>query len=848
MAVKKQKRTGRRIPPSVDMLAACESTGVKGLAVALLGIFDTDGSAQLSRGEFTVNAGALGYEASDSAWASLRSRFGLTRPNAPQERLGSPRSDSDEHLDLGLIADHFKSKYDPILEGILRQMMGGMVYLSARVTSLEEVLDQVHGASLRDRERKLEAVVRRWHHGILSVAFDGWCKVVKGQRELLNRTARHLLNAQLSMVWKRWREVVAEAQEQRQIVAKALGRMRNRVVARSFDAWKSVWEDVRRQWEVAARAVQRMRNRHSAIAFETWRDAVETAKAHRAAVLKVLVRMRNRLLHVAFEGWHHATQAAKWQREQMARVTARLRNLAVVLSFEAWRDDVQATVNSRREVLRRVSNRMVNRTLTLAFERWKGQVVEQKQQIARAKQHAARMINGLLGKCFDAWTAFEKELKRIKRRATYAIGPGRILFITYSTWAAHVREVRQLGLIDSRLAANIEAYLDAKGLALDVITKEVVFLERKVARLPIDLNERMAEARLLEERMLEQFKMEAELSRKLEEDRLKREAERQNEQRVKQVIKRMLFRALWTCFEAWVLAVKEANAKLQLAESSRRNVSLSKGWRRWKKVWEVLHEPNLKKKLETKARRDRDAQLLAGLRSVGSTWFQEMQLRADSIRPHYSSHLVTTEYLLPADGSGIVSQSTSTVAPSPGAKHEAPDAHTITSVLELMDQRYIRMATGARGGAQLDHDLRLLEQRLGNLCRAIELDPYMKHILANIMMDPTLRTTIDKSEREQSVPPRPLRPLRAPPHFDFDALSVEQIEKMMDGAGAPARWLRPSQSRANLRTGVSAPTLTPVRDTRNTTAPPDGDGSPVFSINSLLQERLMHSRVGDSRG
>jgi hypothetical protein len=81
-----------------------------------------------------------------------------------------------------------------------------------------------------------------------------------------------------------------------------------------------------------------------------------------------------------------------------------------------------------------------------------------------------------------------------------------------------------------------------------------------------------------------------------------------------------------------------------------------------------------------------------------------------------------------------------------------------------------------------------------------------------------------------------------------DAFATEQIEKMMDGAGAPARWLRPSQSRANLRTGVSAPTLTPVRDTRNTTAPPDGDGSPVFSINSLLQERLMHSRVGDSRG
>ena len=857
-------RNRKHIP--ADMMAACEATGVKGLMVALLGIFDTDGSHELSREEFSFNAAALGYEASDAAWASLCNRFGLVRPDeqvksATPQGQGSPQGraspqrrgnrspgpdaaeEEEENLDLGLVADHFVNRYDPVLEGILRQMMGGLRHIVARVGALEETMDTVHGSSMRDRDRKMERTLRRWQHGIMSVAWEAWSKVVKGQRELLNRTARHWSNATLSSVWKRWREMVEDARGQRQKVTQVVARMRNRIAAVAFARWKEMWEDIKRQWEVASRALGRMLNRQAAIAFITWKDAVQSAKDQRAAVARTLSRMRNRHLAMTFDGWHHAVEEAKEQRERVAKVVGRMRNRTVAVAFDSWRNEVSATVSARRELLRNVANRVANRGLTLAFERWKAQINEQKEQIARAKQLAARMLNALTGRCFDGWVAFATEQKRILRRAAYAIGPGRILSVAYYTWAEHVREAlaerahaNMIGTIDARLAANIEAYLENKGLALDAITTQITSLESTVARLPIDLDERMAETRLLEERMLEQRKVEAERLRKLEMDKQNREAERKRDFRVRQILKRWKHKTVSLCFDTWRQTVKEAKALLQRAGGSWRNMGLANCWRKWVGIWECLRQANLKK-LEARAQRDREAQLLSGLRSVGATWFQEMQRHADNVQA--------------AKQEAEKSTSSDMLSRAPGTSHDDVSGADLaavdpgmTTMISLMDDRYIRQGTGARGGAQLDRDLRILERRVADY---YEHSAFLRQILANVVKDPTILAAIDKSERELPTSPRAHRPLRQPPQFAFDEVSVDQIEKMMDGAGSPVRWLRSSPSRAGMggRMGASAPTLVPVRDPRKPAGAPLGSADGSFSpLNSRLQERLAQPRTG----
>lgn len=859
------------------MLNAVEATGVKGLIVAMLGIFDTDGSAKLSREEFGLSASALGYEASPAAWQSLCNRFGLVKPGSPppspeasspdkglndpagkggRNRSPTRRAETpdpaDENLDLGLISNHFANKYDTVLEGVLRQIMGGLVHTAARVSALEETMEEVHGASIRDRERKMEAVMRRWQNGILSVAFEAWSKLCAGQRELLQRTARHWANGTLAAVWRRWREMIEEVHEQRRMVAKTVGRMRMRVASLCFEAWKGEWEDVKRQWATANKAVQRMKNRQAAVAFETWHDAVETAKAHRAAVRKVLGRIRNREIAVAFEGWHQAIMEAKDQRQKVARTVGRMMNRVMSITFEAWKEDVQATVRDRKELLRKIGNRVMNRTLALSFERWKGQIDEQKEQIARAKQLAARMLNGLLGKCFDGWTAFATEQKRIMRRAAYAIGPGRILSVAYFTWAEHVREILEEraaadmeGLIDARLAANINAYLENKGLTVEGLTSTIQRLERTVERLPADLDERMAEARLLEEAYLERRKFEAENQRQLEEAAAQREAERERDRKVQKIMRMWKYKMVAACFDGWAKLVRDAKETLARAGGAWRNIGLAGAWRKWVSVWELIHQANAKK-IAARAQREREQALLNGLRSVGATWFQEMQLHSEVRRPlQAESHASSDGVPPPSMASNALVSASATPGGAPSDAEQA--AAAITTMLDLMDERYVRMGTGARGGQQLDRDLRLLETRMAGFW---EQCTFFKQILANIVKDPTILSAVEKSEHEQPNSPRAHRPLRAPPQFAFEEMSVEQIEKMMDSAGAPARWLRSSQSRVAGRMGfggtmgASAPTLAAVRDPRKPAGPPGSrhdlqtGGASVSSLNGLLQERL----------
>ena len=129
-------------------------------------------------------------------------------------------------------------------------------------------------------------------------------------------------------------------------------------------------------------------------------------------------------------------EEVKWQREVLAKAAGRIRVRLASMAFERWHDVIMEQVNERMEALRRIGNRLMNRTITLAFDAWVG-LVEQR---AGLKRMVLRMLNALTSQCFEAWILYVEEQQRILKRAVYAIGPGRLLFMAFSTWAVTVRD------------------------------------------------------------------------------------------------------------------------------------------------------------------------------------------------------------------------------------------------------------------------------------------------------------------------------------------------------------------------------------------------------------------------
>ena len=289
----------------MDLLTACEATGVRGLLTCVLSIFDTSCARQLSQDVVRLNAAALGYELTDEVWMALCKRLGTVGGNGT-------------NLDLHMTSDHFSNKYDTVLEGILRQMMRGLaqqqqrlseledqleVLTMQRLSGLEERFDALTGGAERDRKRRLEAVARRWKHGLLALAFDGWLKLATSQRALRDRCVRQWAATLLSSAWRRWRDMVAEVLSQRQLLAVALGRMRHRLTAASFARWTSLVDAARERWAVAGRALLRMQQLTLSRCLLTWQAGVERAKEQRALAAACLSRMLHRLEARAFQAW-----------------------------------------------------------------------------------------------------------------------------------------------------------------------------------------------------------------------------------------------------------------------------------------------------------------------------------------------------------------------------------------------------------------------------------------------------------------------------------------------------------------------------------------------------------------
>ena len=210
--------------------------------------------------------------------------------------------------------------------------------------------------------------------------------------------------------------------------------MLNRAVAVAFEGWKQSVEEVKRNRDIVARVLGKMRMREAAQAYYAWCEVVEERKRNREIVAKIVGKMRMREAAQAYYAWCEMVEERKLNRDIVNKIVGKMRNRELALAFFTWRDAAVEAINERKEMFRKASNFATQlfldrerHLLMMVFDAWRDQAQSSKHSRFRASLIAARMLNSLLGRCFDAWLDYISihvvEEKRILRRAAYAIGP-----------------------------------------------------------------------------------------------------------------------------------------------------------------------------------------------------------------------------------------------------------------------------------------------------------------------------------------------------------------------------------------------------------------------------------------
>jgi hypothetical protein len=787
-----------------------------------------------------------------------------------------------------------------------------MVTIASRVTGLEDAMEAVGGRAEKQQQRVLQAavirwkhrllcsvfegwarvtriqrrlhrLVRRWQHGILLEVFEGWAEVVWAQHALLKRVAQRWVRQCVAAAWRRWLEMVEEARAQRAALARAVGRMQNRLAAQMFAAWREAVELAREQYARAQKVAIRLQHRETVRAFQAWREAwrsasevrmgiarkvvagmqqrlvveafeswlevVRVANEQRLAARRLLGRWLARQLAEAFAGWDAAIKKAKWNRQVVARVFGRIQNRTAASAFAAWLELAQELAEGRAQLTERCAQLLSSRAQEAAFDRWYSQAEHQKAVFARARQLAGRMMHALVGRCFDGWVAYIDNKLQVFRRAAHAIGPKRLLALTFRTWSHVVKELTSkrnhevlLGSVDARMtdnigrmeaiferrvAAQINAHLENKLSEIGGMAAKVIALESSVKGLPsaADVHRQVADAvRTAEEKVAEAVReaAAAEAQRRADEaERQQREEERAREQLMRRVYLRWCHKMASAIFDAWaVLAWKNvmlAKDAFKRAALAWRSAAMVKCWRRWG---------------ESARKRSRFMQLLR--RSVGriraTLLFIAFEAWADEMRECIEVRRIENAERLAREAEALrvreeaakeqrilselrmvgvkwfdemrsemhmQSEQQAEVQVNASLKQHAELQRSHESMQEsflaMLDKRYLPHGHLGLPRTQFDRDVVKLQQNLvEHVARLNDESTYLKSLLRSMIKDPG---AIEKLREGAST--RTLRPLRLPPHFSSYAdaqESSESIIEMASGAGAPVRWLRTSRS------------------------------------------------------
>ena len=158
------------------------------LLIALLSLFDFNGTGALSDSEWQRGNQALENQTSDAEFEELCNRFGRST------------EDGETVLDYRKALGIFGAR-KPIeghMEDLMRRLMKSLMAMTARIVGLEEILQRTSREAEVERERRLGRVMRTWRHRHTSMVFDAWHTFVSQRRRRLDCALGHLRHRLLS--------------------------------------------------------------------------------------------------------------------------------------------------------------------------------------------------------------------------------------------------------------------------------------------------------------------------------------------------------------------------------------------------------------------------------------------------------------------------------------------------------------------------------------------------------------------------------------------------------------------------------------------------------------------------
>lgn len=527
--------------------------GLRGLLISLLTIFDVKKTGTLTQDEYKAAAGPLGFDTSEEAWHALVLKYGEKNANnRPSTAEGAPTD--AQVLDMQLIGAYFSNKYDPLLEEILRRLIRGIISTNARSESLEKRLkvveDHLEATSMRamrERDMKIKKTLRFWSNRTTAPVFDGWKKLVADQKHTLQKTLKHMMNRTISNVFRRWQDMVKEIKE-----ARAAGN----------------------------RAVQRWRLKFVTLCFDAWVQDTKDSIAHREELmLRAANSFVNSAVFGAFTHWKGVAVQEQRIKDLQRRIVIRLAYGVVFECFQAWAGYCGEETEKRLAQLRQAAMRMVHAALVQTFEAWvalvKQAYIERAEREQRALNLMQRMMHPYLVHTFEALKENREHNLAVKRKAAFAIGPGRLMHMVMRKWAQTVRELvkqRERDWVNELLAEAIPKLIDQSmntGVADKVGASErqqqaiIHALQDEMATLQQQIDEMARELKAANERRL-----------------------KEHETAVNRVLRQWRSAHVSRAFSAWCEALEQSRKMLATAAAHWKNLPLTHALGAWRDLAE----------------------------------------------------------------------------------------------------------------------------------------------------------------------------------------------------------------------------------------------------------------------
>ena len=418
----------------VKSLLDCES----GLLVAILSLFDANGSKKLDEEEWIIGTKAMQFETTPAEFEALCARYGM-----------ASAGELDFSSALGVFGA--KKPVEGYIDELMRRFMLAITTLTLQVSGLGEQLaatraelQRLGGREENARQARIQKVVRAWRSRHIVNAFDGWHSLVAARREALTMATRQWRGALAASVFRCWGAYVSDAKRQRDGIKRSLGRLRNRLLSAALSSWQQKTTAALEARRVALGRALGLWSRGVLLrVLDGWRGLCARAAAVRELRRRALLRLTHGALTQTFWAWGQLTAIRSSVRRQLlARAGSRLRNRFLVVTFDAWRRDARGSADARRTQQRRALAHFVNRLAAVAWDAWRGHVARRRAVLARA---------------------------------AFALGAGRLLALGFRSWVSTVREAKRAAdrrwVVDS-LAGSHSWLLTALGEVLPALLPE----------------------------------------------------------------------------------------------------------------------------------------------------------------------------------------------------------------------------------------------------------------------------------------------------------------------------------------------------------------------------------------